>query len=146
MNEQEELEALLKEREETEERRQCLKALLEDAENLRKELDAIEGRWCNRGKLYALDLKIAVAQLKCEDANKPTVVFDSKDFWHRDKDYVVRKVTEKRIYIALRGDLHTSMFEIHGKAVSGNTQIDIEQTFGGPVPTPKEWKAKYGKA
>lgn len=146
MNEQEELEALLKEREETEERRQYLKALLEDAENLRKELDTIEGRWCNRGKLYALDQKIAVAQLKCEDAKKPTVVFDSKDFWHRDKDYVVRKVTEKRIYIALRGDLHTSMFEIHGKAVSGNSRIDIEQTFGGPVPTPKEWKAKYDKA
>ena len=143
MNEQEELEALLKEREETEERRQCLKVLLEDAEKFRKELEDIEGKWCHGGKLRDLDRRIEVAQLKCGDAKKPTVVFDSTDYWHRDKDYVVRKVTEKRIYIALRGDYHTSMFEIHGKAVSGSTRINIEQTFGGPVPTPKEWKAKY---
>jgi hypothetical protein len=92
------------------------------------------------------DTKSNIVQLEriIADSSKPFVVLtDGKTL-----DYIVNKVTAKRIFVRGAGwHRPGDAYNHDGTTVGGRykgTPIDIEATFGGPLPTPKEWKAKYG--
>ena len=75
--------------------------------------------------------EMARALLNEFDETAIVVVWKKKPRWYDDEKWVVRKVTEKRIYVAVFGDASTIQYRRNGKSVSSDyAEIDIEATFG----------------
>lgn len=111
-----------------------LQKKLEEVEKQLTELQGKGGWYKDYGKIYHLDREIKSLELKVAHESKPKVVWKQKPTeWM--KDYVVHKVTAKRIYVGSPGG-RSSIYDKEGKSVpSGRGNfIDIEATFGGPCP------------
>jgi len=88
------------------------------------------------GEIGHLKAKVANLELKVVHSKKPKVVW-IKEPCYKDRDYIVHKVTAKRIYVCLPGYDRHDLYNKDGTSVStwgGASKIDIEATFGGPCP------------
>jgi len=112
------LESLTKERKQIEDR-------LAEVKLETSNLDG--GPWSRGyGSIQRLECELASTLLREQDAEKPRVVF-KKSPWN--EDYIVSRVTPKRIYLRVPGHKYESQYYKDGTAVSGSGVIDIEATF-----------------
>lgn len=111
--------------------RKHLEDTLKEIEARSKELHNI---WLADGLIYQAERRLAKAQLKAEDENARLVVWKAgQPHWTRDRQYVVSKVTPKRIYIRAKGNDRAEFYGRDGikpnRPVTSYGQIDIEATF-----------------
>ncbi len=109
----------------------CLQKEIGEKQALLKDL---EGSWSRRGIIGKLKNDIGKLKLEIDHCSKPKVVW-KKEPMEFEKDYIVKKVTAKRIYVGSPGTKCHTLYDKNGIAVGykGN-EIDIEATFGGPCP------------
>lgn len=122
-----------------------LDAAIAEADNLRKEIEAAEanlkamneriivlngGFWNrNGGKIGYLRMQLSAAKLYEQHEKSPVVHFAGTHY--DDREYIVAKVTSKRISISHRRSESLTQFNLDGSSVSSyRRQIDIRKTFG----------------
>lgn len=111
-----------------------VKHKLEEAKALEKRAEQLDGGFWGRDKGGGLIGRAAekVAELKHIAAQKllPKVVFLKKSGWSRDDaEYVVEKVTPKRIFVQQIGCTRSQQYDRDGKEISGSGTIDMKATF-----------------
>lgn len=69
------------------------------------------------------------------DAGKPAIVWlVAPSLWGNDEnEFIVSRVTPKRIYIRKRGDSHETIYNRDGTAQYGSAVINVEATLGQVV-------------
>lgn len=84
------------------------------------------------GLIPRLKAKLKQALLEESDETKPRVVWAHRATYCNQGEYIVRKVTPKRITIAQIGHKCTSNFNRDGSVVSSHdkSKIDLAATFG----------------
>ena len=105
------------------EREFCQKKLKE----LSKLIDDIKPAWPNElGHFERQQRIIAALKVKIADENKPAIQFIDRGWLRENVDYVLEKVTKKRVYIRERGRQRTEIFNHDGSSISecANQKID----------------------
>lgn len=87
------------------------------------------------GLIHTLRSNLAAAKLRESDATLPRVVFVKRGYGFSDGEYVVSRVTPKRIFIRQVGHSDVDQFHRDGAAVRSwiGTAIDIPATFPNGV-------------
>jgi len=119
----------------------CIAALVREQKQLKireKEIQGLLdkhrgsqwGSYGTYGTLQDLKRKLADAKRTEADADAIPVVWEKEPSFGKD-EYVVRKITKKRIYIAKHGSPSQSYYNKDGTSnYSTNGTIDLEGTFG----------------
>lgn len=109
------------------------------------ELRQLRGNgWYQHGKIRQSKANLTDIGRKLSDVDKPTVVFPDLP---SGQGYIVGRVSPNRIYIREIGHTSSTLYYLDGTAVGDGHCMDIAETFpmfDGKVPTPKQWKEKYG--
>jgi hypothetical protein len=125
-------------RQELEDAKSRLKSLEGERERIEKRLAEVKpeierlggGFWGRgRGTINKLGDDLSLAMLREQDAEKPRVVFSKAPNW--GSEYVVSRVTPKRIFLRSPGSKREEQYYKDGTAVSSSGVIDIEATFPG---------------
>lgn len=112
-----------------------VKQKLEEAKALEKRAEQLDGGFWGRDKGGGLIGKAAekVAELKHIESQKSMrrVVFLKKPGWSREEaEFVVEKVTPKRIFVQQIGNKRSDQYDREGNAIGGYGVIDMKATFG----------------
>jgi hypothetical protein len=96
---------------------------------IKPEIERLGGGFFGRsdGRITRLEGYLSLALLCEEDAEKPRVVFSKAPSW--GSEYVVSRVTPKRIFLRSPGSKREEQYYKDGTAVSGSSVIDIAATF-----------------
>ena len=98
-----------------------------ETKQLKERLNDLEGFWSRPGLIKIAKDKLEQAKRLDEDSRRRKVVWVGNE---RDADYIVDKITPKRIYVRKRGAEASCFYNIDGSSLSsfGRT-IDITATF-----------------
>jgi hypothetical protein len=115
-----------------------IKVAKQEIKTKEKRLSELRGGFHGHGEIRKVKAKAERKQREIEDQDKPKVVW-CDDFWVGGYNYIVFKVTPKRIFVRTPGDKSTYQYNKDGTNITKDERcriqaIDIEATFGGPCP------------